>query len=279
MPLLLLVAVLACWPRPAPAGLWSPETLAAYGPEAELEELRATRERITRHEALRRHLWRTAGELDREIASLRRRGERVRAELAAQDDRIRAQERALDRIVPRLLARLRALELRRGQAARALADLASLSRRQELDPELRGRLRAVGPVLLAVLRNRDVTSTALARQRDRLVEQQQRLAGRSCTPSSSACAPGMTTWSAGGIARCNGWPGWMPSWAGSGAPPQRSRAPCWSSRPPTGPGRSRMPRGRRGTGQGWCWSRMRCAAGQRARAAWRRPRARTRRGP
>ena len=80
--------------------------------------------------------------------------------------------------MPRLVARLRAIEQRRGHAARALADLASLSRRQELNPELRARLRAVGPVLLAVLRNRDAAAAALAGQRDRLVERQQQLAAR-----------------------------------------------------------------------------------------------------
>jgi murein hydrolase activator len=178
LPLLLLVTVVACWPRAAPAGLWSAEALAAYGLEAEFQELRATRERIARDRALRRDLWRTAAELEREILTVRRRGERAQAELAAQGDAIRRQERALDRIVPRLVARQRALEQRRGQAARALADLASLSRRQQLEPELRGRLRTVAPVLLAVLRDHDATSTALARQRDRLVEQQLRLAAR-----------------------------------------------------------------------------------------------------
>ncbi|HEX5795365.1 MAG TPA: hypothetical protein VFY19_05970, partial [Geminicoccaceae bacterium] len=51
--LLLLATVLAGWPRAAPAGLWSAETRTAYGLAAAFEELRATRERIARHQALR----------------------------------------------------------------------------------------------------------------------------------------------------------------------------------------------------------------------------------
>jgi murein hydrolase activator len=172
-----LAAMLACLPQASRAGLWSADTVAAYRLEAELQELRAIRERMARRDALRSDLRRTVGELSREILALRRRGDEVRAEIAGQGDALRAQELALDRLVPRLVARLRAMEQRRGQANRALADLASLSR-GELDPELRARLRAIAPVLLAVLRNRDATSAALTRQRDRLVERQQRLAAR-----------------------------------------------------------------------------------------------------
>jgi murein DD-endopeptidase MepM/ murein hydrolase activator NlpD len=174
----LLAATLACLPRASQAGLWSADTVAAYGLEAELGQLRATRERMARRDALRRDLRRTVEELSREIVTSRRRGEQARAEFAGQGDALRAQELALDRVVPRLVARLRTIEQRRGQAARALADLASLSRRQELDPELRARLRAIGPVLLAVLRKRDAASAALAGQRDRLVERRQRLVAR-----------------------------------------------------------------------------------------------------
>jgi murein hydrolase activator len=176
--LVLLGAILAGLPRVSLADLWSADTVAAYGLEAEVGQLRATRERMVRRDALRQDLRRTVAELSREIVSLRRRGEQAQTEIAGHRDVMRAHEQALDRIVPRLVARLWAMEQRRGQAARALADLASLGRRQELDPELRARLRAIGPVLLAVLRNRDVASAALAGQRDRLAEQEQRLAAR-----------------------------------------------------------------------------------------------------
>ena len=60
--LALLAAILACLPRGAQAGLWSDDRVAAYGLEAELGQLRATRERIARREALRWDLRRTAGE-------------------------------------------------------------------------------------------------------------------------------------------------------------------------------------------------------------------------
>jgi murein hydrolase activator len=172
--LALLAAALVGLPRPSQAGLWSADTVAAYGLEAELEQLRATRERIVRREALRRALRRAVGQLSREIGTMRRRAEQARAEIGQQGDAVRAQERTLDRVVPRLMARLRAIEERRGQAARALVDLAGLSRRQELHPELRARMHAIGPVLLALVRNRDAASAALARQHDRLVERWQR---------------------------------------------------------------------------------------------------------
>jgi murein hydrolase activator len=174
----LLGASLVCLPRASQAGLWSAETVAAYGLEAEVGQLRITRERMARRDALRQDLRRTAENLNREIVTLRWRGQQARAEIAGQGDALRAHELAIDRVVPRLVARLRAVEQRREQAARALGDLASLGRHQELDAEQRARLRAIGPVLLAVLRNRDAASAALAGQRDRLIERQQRLAAR-----------------------------------------------------------------------------------------------------
>jgi murein DD-endopeptidase MepM/ murein hydrolase activator NlpD len=172
----LLAATLACLPRATQAGRWSTDTVVAYGLEAELRELRAIRERIARRAALRHDLRRTVEELSRAIAALRERAEQARAESARQVDALRAHELALDRVVPRLVARQRALEQRRGQAARVLADLASLSRRQELNPQLRARLRAIGPVLVDVLDDRHPGIAALARQRDRLVGRQQLLA-------------------------------------------------------------------------------------------------------
>jgi septal ring factor EnvC (AmiA/AmiB activator) len=172
--LALLVAALVGLPRPSQAGLWSADTVAAYGLEADLEQLGASRERIGRREALRQALRRAVGQLSREIGTMRRRAEQAQVEIGEQGDAVRAQEQTLDRVVPRLVARLRAIEERRGQAARALVDLASLSRRQELHPELRARMHAIGPVLLALVRNRDAASAALARQHDRLVERWQR---------------------------------------------------------------------------------------------------------
>lgn len=174
----LFAVLLACLPRESRAGLWSADAASAHGFETELRQLRATRERMARREALRRDLQRTVRELSHEIEALRRRGAQASAEIARQDHALRAHELALDRVVPRLLARLRGIEQRRTQAARALADLAGLSRRRELDHELRARLRAVGPVLLAVLRNGEAAGAALAAQRDRLVERQGRLEGR-----------------------------------------------------------------------------------------------------
>ncbi len=173
-----LAGILIGSPRSAQAALWSSDTVAAYGFQAELEELRATRERIVHRQALRRSLLRRVRALSGEIGAARRRADQAGAEIADQQDALRAQERALDRVVPRLIARLRATEQRRGQAARALADLASLGRRRELDPKLRARMRALGPVLLAVLRNHDAAGVALTQRGDRVIEERRRVAGR-----------------------------------------------------------------------------------------------------
>jgi murein hydrolase activator len=176
--LLVMLGVLVGLPRAPQAGLWSADSVAAYGLDAELGQLTAARERLERRAALRDALVARVRVLSGEIGTMRRRAGQARARIAAQQDALRTQERELDRIVPRLMARIDAIEQRRGQAARALADLASLSRRQELDPEVRARMRAVGPVLLALLRNRDAASAALSRQRDRAVDRQRRLAAQ-----------------------------------------------------------------------------------------------------
>lgn len=173
--LLALVAALVLRPGVALAGFWSDDA-AAYGLEGELDELGAARERIARHEALRAELRRRLVQMSGEIGILGRHGERARAETALRGHALQVAERALDRAAPRLVARLRAAEQRRAQAARALTDLAGLSRRQELDPQARARLRAVGPVLLAALRSDEALSAALTRRLDRLVEREGRLA-------------------------------------------------------------------------------------------------------
>jgi murein hydrolase activator len=157
------------------AGLWSPDTAPGYGLAEELERLGQTRERLIRREALRRALDRQIGELTREIGGLLRQARQARVALHGAKDALRAQERELDRIVPRLVARANAVAERREQAARVLADLASLSRRDDLDPTTRARMRAISPVLLGQLRDDDAATAALARQGDRAVDQQRSL--------------------------------------------------------------------------------------------------------
>jgi murein DD-endopeptidase MepM/ murein hydrolase activator NlpD len=152
--------------------------VAGFGLDDERAQLRATRELITRRGARRAALLGSVGALSHEIGALRQRVERARAAIAAQRDAARWQEEAQDRIVPRLVARDRALERRRGQAARALADLASLSRRRELAPELRARLSTIGPALLALLRSQDSVRVTLTRQHDRLTLRQDQDAAR-----------------------------------------------------------------------------------------------------
>jgi hypothetical protein len=64
-------------------------------------------------------------------------------------------EQQLDRLVPRLLARQADIDERRAQAAAALADLARKSQSLHLDPRIRARMLALGPLMLERLRSLD----------------------------------------------------------------------------------------------------------------------------
>ncbi|MGH6915786.1 MAG: hypothetical protein ACREH3_19020, partial [Geminicoccales bacterium] len=173
-PMVLALGLLTA-PSDLQAGLLSADTAAGYGLRDELAQLGKVREQIARRRALRHVLEREIGALTLEIGSLRQRLERSLARLRADRRELRALERTLDRIVPRLVARERTLHERRKQAARALADLASLSRRGEIDPTIRARIRAISPVLLDLLRATDAATAALDRQRERAARTQARL--------------------------------------------------------------------------------------------------------
>jgi septal ring factor EnvC (AmiA/AmiB activator) len=160
------------------AGLWSADTAAGYGLAEEVERLSRTREQLVRRQALRRALDRQIGELSRQIGELLREARQARATMREAQDSLRTQERELDRIVPRLVARANAARERRNQVARVLADLASLSRRDGLDPTIRARMRAISPVLLEQLHEDAAATAALERQGDRVVDRQRSLAER-----------------------------------------------------------------------------------------------------
>ena len=146
----LVLAVVAV-PQSLPATLAPSE--AGYGLEAELGRLAEVRDQLVRRRALQRALEQRADGLAREIDSLEAGREQTSALLRSERDQARMLERRLDRLVPRILARSAALRERREQAARLLADLASTSRRVELDPTLRARMLAVSPLLLQRLRS------------------------------------------------------------------------------------------------------------------------------
>ena len=171
------LAALVAAPGSLNATLRSPE-YTAYGVADARERLETTRERMAVRQALRDRLSESVGELSRAIGEARRAAERTAALMSDHREALRRQEVALDRIVPRLLARLDTLERRRTRAAGALADIATLSRRQELDRALRARMRAIGPVLLAMVRESDAQSMALSRQHEDVIERQRQLAAR-----------------------------------------------------------------------------------------------------
>jgi septal ring factor EnvC (AmiA/AmiB activator) len=160
------------------AGLWSVDTAAGYGLAEEVERLSRTREQLVRRQALWRTLDQQLGELTRQIDALLREERQAQAMMREARDSLRVQERELDRIVPRLVARANAARERRSQMARVLADLASLSRRDGVDPAVRARMRAISPVLLEQLRDDAAATAALERQGDRAVDRQRSLAKR-----------------------------------------------------------------------------------------------------
>jgi murein DD-endopeptidase MepM/ murein hydrolase activator NlpD len=135
-----------------------------YGLGTDLRRLNEVRERLVRRRALQRAIQRQAEALADEIEALRARRELASATLRSEQDEAAALERRLDQLVPRLLARDAAVRERRENAARTLADLASKSRRLRLDPTIRARMLAVGPLMLKRLRGAE--SSLVARRAD-----------------------------------------------------------------------------------------------------------------
>lgn len=135
--------------------------------DAEYARLDEVRELLVRREALRRSLVRRVDTLATEIETLRERREQTRATLLRERDEAAWLERELDRLVPRFLERAAAVEARRGRAARALADLAGMSRQAELDSTIRSRLLAISPVMLERLHRAEDGLVAQRRASDR----------------------------------------------------------------------------------------------------------------
>jgi septal ring factor EnvC (AmiA/AmiB activator) len=159
-----LAIALALAPGSLPATPASSDDGAGYGLKAERARLAELREQLVRRSALQRDLEARADGLAREIEGLQARRERTSATLSSERDRAAALERRLDLLVPRVLARSAALRERRERAARLLADLASASRRVELDPTIRARMLAISPVLLQRLQSADAGLGPLERR-------------------------------------------------------------------------------------------------------------------
>ena len=158
-------------PSPAAKG-------ASFSLEAELSRLDRVRERLAQRRALQRALDQRVQSLADEIAALEARREHNRATLCSERDEAEALARRLDHLVPRVLARHAAVQKRREQAARMLADLANTSRQLQLDPTLRARMLAVSPLLLRRLRSAESGLGVLERQPERLIVRHQEIERR-----------------------------------------------------------------------------------------------------
>ena len=140
--------------------------------QAELARLDKIRERLARRRAMQGGLDERVASLAREIAALEARREDTWATLRRERDEAEALARRLDYLVPRVLARRAAVQQRREQAARMLADLASTGRRVHLDPAIRARMLAISPLVLRRLQSAESGLGVLERRPDRLLARQ-----------------------------------------------------------------------------------------------------------
>jgi predicted RNase H-like nuclease (RuvC/YqgF family) len=127
-----LLSGLAVLPGSLPAQV-APTGLGPSG-RVEMDRLSEVRDRLERRRVLQRNLRARVDMLEGEIEALAAQGERTAAVLQSEREQARALEQRLDRLVPRLLARVAEADERRAQAARALAELAGRSRGRSLPP-------------------------------------------------------------------------------------------------------------------------------------------------
>jgi murein hydrolase activator len=171
-----LLSGLAALPRPLPAHV-VPTGPAPSG-RLEMDPLGEVRDQLERQRALERNLRARMGVLAREIEALGAQGERTAAVLESEREQARALEHRLDRLLPRLLARVAEADERRAQAARALAELAGRSRSPSLAPAIRARMSALGPVMLERLRGIEDRVVSLRGDRDRMIERHEKIEQR-----------------------------------------------------------------------------------------------------
>ena len=116
------------------------------GDRFEMRRLAEVRERLEHRRALQRNLQAKVDAWTAEIEAMRAQREKTSAVLQSKCQQARMLEQQLDRLVPRLLARLADIDERRAQAAAALADLARKSQDVRLDPRMRARMLALARI-------------------------------------------------------------------------------------------------------------------------------------
>jgi murein hydrolase activator len=153
-------------------------TEPAPSARVEMDPLGEVRDRLERQRALQRNLRARVDALEGEIEALGAQGERTTAVLQSEREQARALEQRLDRVVPRLLARVAEADERRAQAARALAELAGRSRSRSLARAMLARMSALGPVMLERLRSIEDRVVSLRGDRDGMIEHHEKIEQR-----------------------------------------------------------------------------------------------------
>ena len=168
-----LLGGLAVMPRTLPAHVAQTEPVPSG--RVETDRVGEVRDRLDRQRSLQRNLRARADALATENEALRAQDERTAAVLQSERERARVLEQRLDRLVPRLLARMAEADRRRVQAARFLAELAGSSRSQRLAPATRARILALSPVVLQRLRSVENGVVSLRGDRDRIIERHEKI--------------------------------------------------------------------------------------------------------
>ena len=136
-----------------------------------MRRLAEVRQGLERRRQLQRSLQGQVDELARKIDDLRVQLESTSTLLQSERQEALALERRLDQLVPRFLARMAEAREHRARAARALADLAGMSRSPHLDARMRARMSALSPLMLQRLGNAEAGLGSLRERRDHTIEQ------------------------------------------------------------------------------------------------------------
>ncbi|MEM8949445.1 MAG: peptidoglycan DD-metalloendopeptidase family protein [Pseudomonadota bacterium] len=142
----------------------APHALAAVDHDAILRDrLNDVRELLERRHAHRSLLTGRVERFSQQLDQLQLEREAAIQKLAEQEDRARAYERELDRMMPRLLPRLNRLDELRKIGARSIAGLASMERNGELGARARSRVLATQATSIEQMR-RASTAVRLLRR-------------------------------------------------------------------------------------------------------------------
>ena len=162
------------------AATLSAATAAAEVPSGDRLEVRLAevRERLEGRRALLRSLQARVDALAAEIEALGGQSDKAAAVLRSEREQARALEQQLDRLVPRLLARMAEVNERRARAAGALAELARKSQSPRLDPRIRARLLALSPLMLERLRTLEHGGVSLRGRPDGIIARHARVERR-----------------------------------------------------------------------------------------------------